>query len=247
MLIANAFQIGESAIYQRVNNANLGLHAAYNYESKYYVEFSGAMVHSAMLAPGNRPAFSPTASLGWRLSEEEFLASSSIVDDLMLSVSGGIIYTDLDIPGFYLYEGIYTDEGSWYEWRDGLNNTATDVRRGQNYDLKLPRREEISLGLNASLFDNLLTFNGSYFVSRMAGLFLQDNNIYPSYFVTGWPISSWIPYVNYNNDLRTGFDFQLNLNQRINNVDWSLGSLVFILTPRLPKGLKISNLITRQE
>ncbi|WP_373522656.1 SusC/RagA family TonB-linked outer membrane protein, partial [Aquiflexum sp.] len=137
MLIANAFQIGESAIYQRVNNANIGLHAAYNYKSKYYLEFSGAMVHSAMLAPGNRQAFSPTASLGWRLSEEEFLASSSVVDDLMLSVSGGIIYTDLDIPGFYLYEGIYTDAGSWYEWRDGLNNTATDVRRGQNYDLKL--------------------------------------------------------------------------------------------------------------
>jgi TonB-linked SusC/RagA family outer membrane protein len=223
MLIANAFQIGESAIYQRVNNTNIGLHAAYNYKSKYYVEFSGAMVHSAMLAPGNRQAFSPTASLGWRLSEEEFLASSSVVDDLMLSVSGGIIYTDLDIPGFYLYEGIYTDEGSWYEWRDGLNNTATDVRRGQNYDLKLPRREEISLGLNTSLFDNLLTFNGSYFVSRMTGMFLQDNNIYPSYFETGWPISSWIPYVNYNNDLRTGFDFQLNLNQRINSVDWSLG------------------------
>ena len=223
MLIANAFQIAESAIYQKVNNTNIGLHAAYNYKSKYYVEFSGAMVHSAMLAPGNRQAFSPTASLGWRISEEEFLASSSIVDDLKLSVSGGIINTDLDIPGFYLYEGIYTDAGSWYEWRDGLNNTATDVRRGQNYDLKLPKREEISVELNTSLFDNFLTFNGSYFVSRMTGLFLQDNNIYPSYFVTGWPISSWIPYVNYNNDLRTGFDFQLNLNQRIKSVDWSLG------------------------
>lgn len=223
MLIANGFQIGESAIYHRVSNANMGLYAAYDYKSKYYLNFSGSLVHSAMLAPGNRQAFSPTASLGWRLSEEEFLASSSIVDDLKLSVSGGVVYSDLDIPGYYLYEGIYTDAGSWYEWRDGLNNTATDVRRGQNYDLSLPKREEISVELNASLFNKFLTFNGSYFVSEMTGLFLQDANIYPSYFVTGWPISSWIPYVNYNNDLRTGVDFQLNLNQRIKSVDWSLG------------------------
>lgn len=223
MLIANAFQTTESTIYQQVNNTNLGLHAAYNYLSKYYVDFSGALVHSVMLAPGNRQAFSPTASLGWRLSEEDFMASSSVVNNLMLSVSGGILYTDLDIAGPYLYEGIYTDEGSWYEWKDGLNNTATDVRRGSNYDLNLPKREEISVELNTSLFNNSLVFNGSYFVSRMTGLFLQDANIYPSYFVTGWPVSSWIPFVNYNNDLRTGFDFQLNLNQRIKQIDWNLG------------------------
>lgn len=223
MLIANGFQTGTSGIYHKVNNTNLGLQVGYNYKSKYYVDFSSAMIHSTMLAPGNRQAFSPTGSLGWRLSEEDFMASSSAVNDLMLSVSGGILHTDLDIPGFYLYEGIYTDEGSWYEWRDGLNNTATDVRRGQNYELNLPKREEISIGLNATLFNKMLTFNGSYFVSRMTGLFLQDNNIYPSYFVTGWPISSWIPYVNYNNDLRTGIDFQLNFSKRVGQIDWNLG------------------------
>ncbi|MDR7131982.1 TonB-linked SusC/RagA family outer membrane protein [Algoriphagus sp. 4150] len=223
MLIANGFQTGESGVYHKVSNANIGLHAAYNYKSKYYVDFSGAMIHSAMLAPGNRQAFSPTASLGWRLSEEDFMASSSVVDDLKLSLSGGVLHTDLDIAEYYLYEGIYTDEGSWYEWKDGLNNTATDVRRGQNYDLKLPKREEVSVELNASLFNKLLTINSSFFVSKMTGLFLQDSNIYPGYFVTGWPVSSWIPYVNYDNDLRTGFDFQLNLNRRIGQVDWSLG------------------------
>ncbi len=223
MLIANGFQTGESGIYHKVSNANLGLHGSYNYNSKYYLDFSGAMIHSAKLAPGNRNAFSPTLSLGWRLSEEDFMTSSSVVDDLKLSVSGGILHTDLDINDYYLYEGIYTDEGSWYEWKDGLNNTATDVRRGQNYDLDFPKREEISVGLDASMFNKLLTLNGSFFVSKMTGLFLQDSNNYPNYFVTGWPISSWIPYVNYNNDQRTGFDFELNLNKRIGQVDWNLG------------------------
>ncbi len=223
MLIANGFQTAESAIYHKASNANLGLYGSYNYKGKYYLDFSGAMVRSAKLAPGNRNAFSPTVSLGWRLSEEDFLASSSVVDNLRLSISGGILHTDLDIEEYYLYEGIYTDEGSWYEWKDGLSNTATDVRRGENLELAMPKREEISVELDASLFDKLITLNGSFFTSKMTGLFVQNNNIYPNYFNTGWPISSWIPYINYNNDQRTGADFQLNLNKRIGQVDWSLG------------------------
>ncbi|QDH81079.1 SusC/RagA family TonB-linked outer membrane protein [Echinicola soli] len=223
MLIANGFQTGESEMYHKASNANLGLYGSYDYNQKYYLDFSGAMVHSAKLAPGNRNAFSPTVSLGWRLSEEGFLASSSVVDDLRLSVSGGILHTDLDIEEYYLYEGIYTDEGSWYEWKDGLNNNATDVRRGENLDLAMPKREEISVELDASLFDKFITLNGSFFTSKMTGLFVQNNNIYPNYFSTGWPISSWIPYINYNNDQRTGADFQLNLNKRIGQVDWTLG------------------------
>ncbi|WP_245949394.1 SusC/RagA family TonB-linked outer membrane protein [Echinicola strongylocentroti] len=223
MLIANGFQTSESGLYHKTSNANLGLYGSYNYKEKYYLDFSGAIVHSAKLAPGNRNAFSPTVSLGWRLSEEGFLASSSVVDDLRLSVSGGILHTDLDIEEYYLYEGIYTDEGSWYEWKDGLNNTATDVRRGENLDLAMPKREEISVELDASLYDKFITLNGSFFTSKMTGLFVQNNNIYPNYFSTGWPISSWIPYINYNNDQRMGADFQLNLNKRIGQVDWSLG------------------------
>ncbi|RAI94190.1 SusC/RagA family TonB-linked outer membrane protein [Algoriphagus yeomjeoni] len=223
MLLANGYQIAESSIYHKTSNANLGLYLGYNYQQKYYAEFSGAFIHSAMLAKQNRQAFSPTMTLGWRMSEEGFLSSSSVIDNLRISVSAGILNTDLDISNYYLYEAIYTDEGSWYEWKDGLNNTGTDVRRGENPNLKFPKREEISLELDASLFDNMLTLNGSVFTSKMTGLFVQNSVLYPSYFVTGWPISSWIPFVNYNNDLRKGADFQLNLNKRVGEVEWSLG------------------------
>ena len=224
MLIANGFQIAESAIYHKVSNANLGMYLAYNFNQKYYAELSGALVHSAKLAEGKRQAFSPTMSLGWRVSGEGFLSSSSVVDDLRISVSAGILNTDLDIESFYLYEPIYTDEGSWYEWKDGLNNTGTDVRRGENLNLTFPKREEISLELEASLFNKLVYINGSVFTSKMTGLFVQNSILYPSYFVTGWPQSSWIPYVNYNNDTRNGVDFQLNLNKKIGEVEWTLGA-----------------------
>jgi hypothetical protein len=76
ILLANGFQQSESAVYHRTSNANLGFLASYNYNHKYYLDLSTAYIHSAKLPPSNRQAFSPSVSLGWRLSREDFLKNS---------------------------------------------------------------------------------------------------------------------------------------------------------------------------
>src|SRR5690606_22782785 len=95
ILLANAFQITRSAEYHKQSNANLGLHLGYNFANKYYADFSAAIPHSAKLPEGNRKAFSPTLSLAWRLSEEEFMKGGAF-NDLRLKASAGIVNTDLD-------------------------------------------------------------------------------------------------------------------------------------------------------
>ncbi|MCM5529336.1 SusC/RagA family TonB-linked outer membrane protein [Parasegetibacter sp. NRK P23] len=219
----NGFQISESAIYHRISNANLGFQAGYNYAQKYYFDFSGALIHSARLPEGQRKAFSPTVSLGWRLSEEQFLSGSGFVNDLRLTASAGILHTDLDIADYYLYEGIYTVNGSWYGWKDGTGIQATESRRGANPILSFPKREELSVGLEGSFLNNTLKLGGNFFVNTMSGNVIQAAVLYPSYFTTGWPVSSFTPYVNYNNDKRTGFDFNASFSKRTGEVDWSVG------------------------
>lgn len=72
MLIAAGYQQGESAVYHKTSNVNLGLQVDYDYLSKYYMSFGGALIHSARLPENNRNAFSPSLTLGWRLSNESF-------------------------------------------------------------------------------------------------------------------------------------------------------------------------------
>ena len=226
MLVAGGFQTGVSQMYHRVSNANLGLHFGYSYQNRFLVEMNNAVIHSARLPENNRRAFSPTMSLGWRLSNEGFLKDSKVVDNLLLSVSGGIIHTDLDIQDYYLYEQVYTQQGDgtvFYTWKDGLNNITTISRRGANPDMRLPKREEINVGVETSLFQNRLFFTGSAFISRMSGLLVQRSDIYPNYFSTGFPASSFIPWENYNSDLRTGFDFNLNVKQKVGDVNLNVG------------------------
>ena len=223
VLLVNGFQQSESAVYHRTSNANLGLQLGYNFDHTYYIDFSGAVVHSAKLPEGNRTAFSPTASLGWRLSNEPFMRGVRGVDDLRLTASAGILHTDLDIASYYLYQGVYTTQGSWFGWKDGTGVQATESRRGANPAMRFPKREEISIGLQGSFFHELVKLDGNFFVNRITGNIIQPDVLFPSYFTTGWPVSSFIPYINYNDDKRVGVDFNLSLNKKLSAINYSIG------------------------
>lgn len=222
-VIVNGFQQAESAIYHKVSNANLGFQAGYHYKNKYYFDFSSALIHSAKLPEGNRNAFSPTASLAWRISEEPFLAHTSFISDLKLTASAGIVNTDLDIANYYMYQGYYTNQGAWYGWKDGVGLTSTESRRGDNQNMVFPKRKEINVGIEGAFFKNVLNVQGTFFMNKIEGNIVQPSVLFPVSFTTFFPVSSFIPYVNYNDDKRVGADFGVSVKERIGAIDWTLG------------------------
>lgn len=229
MLVANGWQRQLSGEYHRMTNVNLGLQLSYNYRHKYYADFSAALPYSAKLPPGGRAGFSPTATLGWRLKGENFLKDSRAVDDLVLSVSGGIIAQDLDIRtddnpmGYYLYERVLR-RGGWWSWADLGGEAATEYNGGDNFDLTYVKRKEVSVELRGSLFDRLVTFDVGWYATKMAGGVARPTSLYPIYFTqVGYPTSSIIPYFNINDDSYSGVDFSVNLNKKFGEFDLSLG------------------------
>lgn len=224
MLIANGFQQTNSGTYHRTSNANLGIQLGYNYRGKYFADFSGAAVHSAKLAEGYRNAFSPSLTLGWKLAKEDFLADSPVVDDLTLGISGSILNQDIDITSYYLYMGTYdATSGGWFAWRDGYGGNTTPSKRGTNEDLGFIKRKELSVNLHTSLWNRLITADANFFVNSMEGLLIQPTTIYPIYFSAYYPENSFVPYINYNNNKRIGFDFAVNFNKKVGEADLSLG------------------------
>ena len=223
-LIAAGWQRGTSAVYHKDSNVNLGLQLDYNYLNRYYVSFGGALIHSARLPEKNRQAFSPSLTLGWRLAKESFLEDSPVVDDLMLTASASVLNTDLDFSDYYMYEANFNQSnGAWWGWADGNQSRATESRRGANDQLDFVQRKEISIGIRGSLWKKMLTFDASFFTNSIEGLPVQSRNSFPNYFFSYWPESSLIPYVNYNNSSFTGFDFALNYNKKVGEVDLGVG------------------------
>ncbi len=216
--------------YQPIRNTNLGMQAGYNYRQKYYVDFTGAIVHSAKLPRGNRSALSPTVSLGWRISEEDFFKNNvPFVNDLKFTASYSALKQDLDITtnsangpaDYYLWAGNYTTT-NWVQWQDGTSAGAfIQAAGGANPNLSYIDRNEFRAGFDASLFKGSLNLNANYFSQDTKGLLSQGSaTVYPSYFTSN---GSFQPWMNFNNDMRTGFDFSANINNKLGKLNYSLG------------------------
>lgn len=226
ILMADGLRRRQTGDYQNRTNANAGLQLGYNYDHKYYADFSGAIVNSTKLAADKRVAFSPTASLGWLLSEEDFLRGSRVVDRLKLTASAGIIHTDLDFPvdGYYLYNEEYSST-AYYSWADGTyTNRTTTISRSENLDLTYARRKEVNVSIEGSLFKNKINFQTSLFYIKKDRIPVQNYSLYPSYFYTYYPETSNVPYTNFEANRYQGFDFQLNFRENFGNVKLTIGA-----------------------
>ncbi len=235
-LLAHGYQISEDGEYHRTSNANLGLQLAYNYAHTYYADLSMAAIHSAKLAEGHREAISPVVSLGWRLKNESFLRSVKAVDDLKLTASYGIINQDLDIEKYYMYDYVFTATGTWWGWNEVANSMQTsDSQQGSNYNLGFIKRKEFRAGLTGSLWKGALKFDANFFTTSTNGLLTTASTIYPSYFQTYWPVSTFLANTNYNNQRRTGVDLTLNVHQKFGEFDTNFGVSAMYYTSKNTK------------
>lgn len=219
-----------SSSYHRISNLNLGLRAAYNFNHLYYAELAAALVHSAKLPEGKRNAISPSVTLGWRLGQESWFKNAlPFVDDAKINASYAVLNQDIDISDYYMYKGYYNQKGGWYQWEDatqgGNCNTST---RGENMDLGYIQRKEWRIGFEASLLNKLVNIDLNYFNQLTDGLLTTGSStIYPAFFSGN---GSFLPYLNYNQDTRKGFDFTVNLNKKIGQVEATLGLTGQVLT-----------------
>lgn len=235
ILVANGYQQSESGTYHKTSNANLGLELSYNYAKKYYLDFAVATPWSARLPEGHRAGFSPSLTLGWNIAKEQFM-EGSIFNELTLSASASNLKTDMGIDNYYMYLGTYQN-GGWWDWNGETGHSAVQSIRGGNDDFGYLKRKEISASIHASLLERALTLDASFFASKIEGGIITATNQVPSYF-SSWHIGSqtgFVPYVNYNNDSRTGFDLSVNYKKNFGDFGFQAGANMTYYTTNASK------------
>ncbi|MEM1057485.1 MAG: TonB-dependent receptor [Bacteroidota bacterium] len=122
--------------------------ANYNFDQKYYLTASLRRDGSSRFSPDNRFAIFPAVSAAWRLSEESFLSSNTVLTDLRLRGGFGIVGNQ-DIPD-YLYLDLLgiTDTGVF----NGVPVRGFSQVQISNPDLKWEQKQEITVGLDYGLF-----------------------------------------------------------------------------------------------
>lgn len=198
-------------------NTHVGLRLAYNYNNKYYADFSSAYISSNQLPQGNRGSFSPTLSLGWVISKEGFLSDNKNIDYLKMKASAGVINTDLSLGGFYYYESVFGGQGS-YTWSDGAwSNSGIGSTRGANNNLGFEQRQEFNLGLEGQFFNRLVLVDANLFSTRIANKYTRRATLYPTYY------SDFMPYDNYDIDGYSGAELGITYSKKLGDFGFDLG------------------------
>jgi TonB-linked SusC/RagA family outer membrane protein len=137
----------------------------YSYNSKYLATVSFRADGSSRYSEGNKWGYFPSAALAWRVSEEDFLKSNSLISDLKVRASWG--QTGSQAIG--AYATLNNLSAGKTVFNDALYNTfAPGTRLPGN--LKWETTEQADFGIDASFKNNRYHFTIDYYIKNTRDL-----------------------------------------------------------------------------
>lgn len=143
----------------------------YGYKDKYFLDLTARADGSSKFGENNKYGFFPAVAGAWRIVEESFMKSVSVISDLKLRASWGITGNAGAIDP---YQSLATVGASGLNYNynhnpvTGINPTAIP-----NPDLQWERSTQTNIGLDVSLFNNRLSLVADYYKKRTDNLLFQ--------------------------------------------------------------------------
>lgn len=150
---------------------SLLLRAQYNYDNKYFLSAALRRDGSSRFGLDNKWGNFPSASVGWRISQENFMKKNNLFDELKLRASYGVT-GNFQIPNYGSIALV--DQSSYVFGDDEIVNGLTQITAA-NDELSWERTETIDIGLFSSFWGGLLTLELDYYNSTTSDLLLNVN------------------------------------------------------------------------
>ena len=188
----------------------------YDYDGKYLAEFNLRRDGSSKFNSQNRYGNFPSASVGWRISRENFMQSISFINNLKLRASWGV--SGNDRIGNYIYAQTY-NPGIDYVLGDDNTVTGVALTSLANPSIKWEETEQYDIGLDLGMFNNKLDIVADYFNRNSTDILYTNFPIPNTLGVTTLEAQNAASMVN------TGLEFGVNYRDNINeNLSFSLGA-----------------------
>ncbi len=194
----------------------------YNYQRKYFGEFNAGFNGSENFAKGNRFGFFPSMSVGWMLSNEEFMEpAGKWLDAFKIRASYGEVGNDVfkrnNTDVRFLYLDSWTQLNNAYTF--GTNNSQPGIFEGQypNYLVTWERARKYNFGIESGFLRGLLAVN--------IDVFKEDReNILTDYLTKpGWLAVSMAPG-NLGKSKNQGFEVVLGHKHKINKFNYNVNA-----------------------
>jgi TonB-linked SusC/RagA family outer membrane protein len=142
----------------------------YDYKQKYLLEVNGRYDGSSRFLTGKRYGFFPSASVGWRISQEKFMEPiKKVVDELKIRASWGRLGNQNIASGYPYPSTTSVDLGSGVLGKQVVGVAALNSLA--NSDISWETTEMSDMGIDAVLFSNL-TITADYYIRKTKDILL---------------------------------------------------------------------------
>lgn len=183
---------------------------SYNFANKYFVQGTIRRDGLSALPTANKWGNFPGVSVGWTVSNENFLQDNETLSEFKLRASYGKVgNTDI---GNYPYLGLYNS----FKYAD---YNGIGYSQAGNDQLKWETNTKTNFGADFGFLNNRITFSADYFINENDGLILAVP-LSPSLGVPGNSINK-----NIGSMENRGFEFMANADiVKSQDFTWSIGA-----------------------
>ncbi|TVT41147.1 SusC/RagA family TonB-linked outer membrane protein [Hymenobacter setariae] len=144
--------------------------AQYQYGDRYLAQVSVRRDGSSAFGVNNRYGYFPTAALGWRLINEEFMRGLPAFSDLKLRAGYGVSGNSQGFDAFSSILIYGTPPGSSKYLNNGVISNVVNAVRNENPDLKWESTATTNVGLDIGFFKNRLTASVDFYIKKTRDL-----------------------------------------------------------------------------
>ncbi|REG90117.1 SusC/RagA family TonB-linked outer membrane protein [Winogradskyella sediminis] len=160
---------GASATKSEKSNTSFISRLNYAFDDKYLLTANFRADGSSTFGPDERWGYFPSFSLGWRVSNENFLENVDFISDLKIRAGWGIVGNDQ--IGNYAYLGT-VGSGANYPI-GGVAQPGTYPGTIENLSLKWEESEQTNVGIDIQFLDNRIGFTADAYVKNTSDLLLN--------------------------------------------------------------------------
>lgn len=187
MLIGNMENytlMGEEYPFKHIS---LGGRFNYSVFQKYIGEFSFSYMGSDNYVRGKRFGFFPSFSIGWIVSNEDFMQNNDVIKFLKFRASYGLTGNEDYTDNRYAFDQLYTYPGSYYFGTGNTATTSLTEGRLQNTNATWEKEKKINLGVDINIL-NRVYLNMDIFKNNRYDILVRPNGVIPGFFGINLPM-----------------------------------------------------------
>jgi TonB-linked SusC/RagA family outer membrane protein len=184
----------------------------YNFQERYLLELNGRYDGSSRFMKDYRWGFFPSASAGWRISEEAFFEPlKKTMDNFKVRVSYGTLGNQ-GIYSYYPYAAtISPGYGYWFNKEPGTGVAQTQVA---NEKISWEKSTQLNIGIDLGFFSSKLTTTFDYYVRNINDMLQQ----FPIPVFVG--LSS--PWENAGSMRNNGWDLNVTWRDKVGDINYDI-------------------------